>query len=60
MTTWTIDNHINPKNVVILDENVLSQQVCKKKKSNTVQDKINLHKAKLENPVGIKKSGRNI
>ena len=60
MATGTIDNHINPENVVIFNENILSQQVCKKKKSYTIDNEINFHRTKMENPVRIKKSGRNI
>ena len=60
MTTWTIDYHINPKNVVILNENQLAQQVGQQEENTTIDNEIDLHRAKLEIPVRIKKSGRNI
>ena len=60
MTARTIDYHINPKNVVILNENQLAQQVGQQEENTTIDNEIDLHRAKLEIPVRIKKSGRNI
>ena len=57
MATWTIDYHINPKNVVILDENEFTQQVSEQEEKTTINDEIHFHWAKLEIPVRIKKSG---
>ena len=43
MATWTIDNHIYPKNVVILYKNELAQYVCEQEEKATIHNEIYFH-----------------